>query len=439
MKRCFLLLFLLHPPVFAQEGSRPRALSLREAHGIVLQAHPRITAVELGALAARQVVLQNRAAWLPGVMVNAGGVYTSENGLRAASNSLPVSGIHDRISGSVTLNQLITDFGRTSNLIASSRLRAEAEDKNALATRAQILLEVDAAFYGILQSQALLEVAEQAVKTRTLLRDNTISLEKNQLKSALDVSFAEVNVKDAELLLSRSRNDYQAAQAILARLLMHPEGTRYRLQAPTPPAALPKTMNSLVADAMRSRPELDRLRLERDAAHKFARAEGALSRPSLSLQGTGGVMPVRDRALDQNYGAVGLVLSWPLSSGGLNTARRREAELRAQAAEQNLRDEEARITRDVQVAWLNASNALERLAITESMRAQAAQAFDLAQARYGAGSSSVVELSQAQLNLTAAEITQATTRYEYLLRRSMLDFQTGRLVPLAEGSVPATK
>ena len=54
-------------------------------------------------------------------------------------------------------------------------------------------------------------------------------------------------------------------------------------------------------------------------------------------------------------------------------------------------------------------------------------AFDLAQARYQNGASSIVELNQAQLNKISAEITFANTKYEYLLRRSALNFQTGLL------------
>jgi len=52
---------------------------------------------------------------------------------------------------------------------------------------------------------------------------------------------------------------------------------------------------------------------------------------------------------------------------------------------------------------------------------------DLAKARYDNGISSVVEYNQAQLNLVSAEINYADTKYEYLLRRSALSFQTGLL------------
>ena len=99
--------------------------------------------------------------------------------------------------------------------------------------------------------------------------------------------------------------------------------------------------------------------------------------------------------------------------------------MRAQAAEKTLLDQENNIIREVRVAWLNANNALERLHISEQLLVQARLSFDLAQARYKGGLSSIVELSQAQLNVTAAEIEQASARYEYQIQRAVLDYQVG--------------
>lgn len=429
MKRLLFPILCL-PLLTAQAGAPVKTLSMQEARTLVLQRHPRISAADFTVRATEEIVNQNRAAYLPQVQGIMAGVITSDNsgGIKASTDALQLAGVYNRASGALNVTQLITDFGRTKNLTATSRLRAEAEAENAHTIRTQILLETDAACYAILQARALLGVAEQTVKTRGLLRDNTVSLQKNQLKSAIDVSFAEVNARDAELLRSRASNDLKSAYATLARLLLDPEGTEYRIAAPAQPVALPPKADGLIKMASNLRPELAKLRLERDAALKFVKAENALSRPRLTLQGTAGTMPWRDSSLDQNYAAAGVVLSWPLFTGGLNTARQNEAELRAQAAEQTLRDQEAAITRDVQLAWLNATNALERLNITGRLREQTAQAYSLAEARYQAGSSSVVELSQAQLTLTAAEINQTTTRYEYLLRRSILDFQTGILL-----------
>jgi outer membrane protein len=120
-------------------------------------------------------------------------------------------------------------------------------------------------------------------------------------------------------------------------------------------------------------------------------------------------------------------MTLPLYVGGLYSARIQEAELRARAAEESLRDLENNVIRDVRIAWLNAQNAFDRLRITAELLDNAKQSYDLAQARSQTGLSSIVEFNEAQLNLLSAQIAYANTQYEYLLQRSALNFQTGSL------------
>jgi outer membrane protein len=88
---------------------------------------------------------------------------------------------------------------------------------------------------------------------------------------------------------------------------------------------------------------------------------------------------------------------------------------------------ENRVARDVRIAWLDAQTAFQRLDLTNQLLAQASDALDLAQQRYNLGLSSIVELTQAQLNQTSAQIEQAAVRYEYQARNAALRFQIGSL------------
>ena len=125
--------------------------------------------------------------------------------------------------------------------------------------------------------------------------------------------------------------------------------------------------------------------------------------------------------------AAGVNLSLPLFNGFLFSGRQKEAELKAAIAEQSLRDEEINTIRNVRIAWLNANNAMERLRISEQLLSEARKTYSLAEARYKIGSSSFVELSQAQLNGISAEIGNARARYETQLQEQILRFQTGAI------------
>jgi outer membrane protein len=140
------------------------------------------------------------------------------------------------------------------------------------------------------------------------------------------------------------------------------------------------------------------------------------------------LVPFRqDNLISPRYAAGAFNLNIPIFNGHLYGALRSEAEARAAAQQQYVRDLQNRITRDVRTAWLNANSAFQRLAVTEQFLAEARQAYDLAQARYKLGLSSIIELSQAQLNQTQAEIAEASAKYDYQVQTSVLNYQMGVL------------
>jgi outer membrane protein len=403
-------------------------ITLTEAHETALRSHPQISVADLKALAARQVTRQFRSAFFPTLYGSVMSVGTANDNTRlAAIGGLNNPSIFDRNAEGLVLSQLITDFGRTANLTSSAKLRAQAEANNAQATREQILLAVDGAFFAAQQAQSVTRVAEQTVAARQLFLDQVSALATNKLRSELDVSFAKVNFDDGKLLLSKAQNDLQAAFAQLANLMGLRESKSYRLVEQPMPPEVSTNVSEFVQLALQSRPDLLSLRNSQEAALKFARAEKALHYPTLSAVGSAGVVPIGDSQLPNNYAAAGLSLTVPLYAGGLYSARQQEAELRARAADENLRDLENNVIRDVRIAWLSAQNAFDRLRITGELLDNAKQSFDLAQARYSNSISSIVEFNQAQLNLLSAQIAYADTQYEYLLRRSALSFQTGSL------------
>ena len=83
--------------------------------------------------------------------------------------------------------------------------------------------------------------------------------------------------------------------------------------------------------------------------------------------------------------------------------------------------------RDVRTAYLSAINAYERVALTDQLLQQAKLGVDLAQRRYELGLSSIIELSQAQLNFTSAQIVNASAKYNYQVLHSVLEYQIGAL------------
>ena len=401
-----------------------QALTLSDAEALAAKNHPQVSAALLNAAAADQVTLETHAAALPlliGSVTGAGALNNSR--LSAGSLNNPV--IYDRLASGLTFSQIITDFGRIRNLTASAALRAEAVASNVQATREDVLLQVDRAYFAALRSQAILTVASQTVDARKLVADQVFALAASKLKSGLDLSFANVNLSEARLLFVDAQNQLRASFADMALAMGLPSQQSFTLVDPASPPALPADSSALIQQALDTRPELKGLRAEHEAALRFAQAEHELKYPTISALASAGVVPAYQQPLHGRYAAAGVNVNIPILNGRLFTARATEADLRAQAADQNLRNTANQIMRDVQVGWFNASNAYQRHALTAELLTQATLALDLARTRYDLGLSSIVELSQAQLNQTSAQITDTSARYDYQLQRRVLDYQAG--------------
>jgi outer membrane protein len=417
-------------PVHAQATSPAapsvQSLTLADAEKIAIQNHPEIQAAQDVAEAASQRVRQVRSAYYPTANGSLTGV-EAENNSRVAAGALNNPIIYDRYSDGVEVNQLVTDFGRTHELVKSSDLKAKAEEEGIVTSRANVLLRVDRSYYAVLKAQAVLRVAQETVKDRQLVSDQITALAQSKLKSGLDVSFANVDLAQAQLLLVQAQNEVQASYAALADALGYSDERVFQLAEVENPTGPPGDETSAIQQAIRDRPELIGRRLVVSSAHSYVTAERDLWLPTISAGGVAGLTPVHQPELGPRYAAGGFNVNIPLFNGHLYGALRGEADAQARAQEQYLRAEQNGIVRDVQRAWLDANSGYQRLGLTDQLLEQASKAVELAQARYKLGISSIIELSQAQLNQTQAEIAQASARYDYQAELAVLAFQSGQI------------
>jgi len=181
----------------------------------------------------------------------------------------------------------------------------------------------------------------------------------------------------------------------------------------------------LIQQAMNLRPEIKSLQAEVTAAEKFSHAEHDLWWPTVNALGVVGGAPVRDNNITSWYGSVGVNINIPVFNGFLYNARAKSADLETQARQKRLQDLQDNVARDVRNSWLNTQNAFERLSVTQQLREQADLALQLAQARYKLGLSNIVELSQAQLQKTDADIQDTDAHYQYMVTQIELAYQMG--------------
>ena len=328
------------------------------------------------------------------------------------------------------MSQLITDFGRTNNLVAAGGVSRQGRGHECRwPTPYQIKLAVDQAFYNALQTFAQEKVAEQTVSARQLVSDQITTLFQNKLRSEVDVSFADANLAQGKLLLLDAQNNYQSALSQFSQVLGYSAQQQFELvdteSELKPP---PDAVSQLEDEAFSNRPEIAAQSYEYQADQHFQKAERDLLFPTVSALGVVGQTPDGSvlngiQQFPTWYGAVGVNVNVPIFNGFLYVSRSREAGLRAQAADQQLRDLKDRVANDVRTSWLNAITAYNRIKVTQQFLNETNLAVNLSETRYSLGLSSIVELSQAQLQQTEAQIQFAAAKYQYRIAQSVLRYQ----------------
>jgi outer membrane protein len=403
-------------------------LTLDQAESIALAHQPQLLAAQLRARASAQRIREARSGLLPTVNFNATGALVADTGTSTAAGNITTSAVSDRFAYGGNLTQLVTDFGRTNALVGSAKFQAAAQGDLATLTKAQVRLNVREAYYGVLGAEAVLRAAQAAQANRHLISRQLSALAQSELRSTLDVNFANVLESEAELAVVRAQSIVAQDRSKLATAMGQPKAVTDTLAEPTSTtASLPPAAEALQQQALTQRADLNAVQAQQQAAHEVALAEKRLSYPTLNVLGAAGQVPFHDHTLHDSYAAAGFNLNIPVFNGNLFAARRAEAELESTARQRDVEQVQLQVNEQVRDAWYRADEAYRSLDVTARLVTQSKEALRLAQDRYEAGLGSIVELNEAQLNETSAEITAADASYSYLSRRAELDFAAGLL------------
>ncbi len=411
-------------PAAASTSMAPRShrieLSLAEAEERALKNQPRLLAEQYRAQAANRRIGESRASYFPQTYGNLTAVEANGDSAVAAG-ALTTSSISTRAAGGGSLLQMITDFGHTSNLVQSARLAAKASGRDEESIRQSVLMQVEDAYFSEEAAESVLKTAQAVLDFRRVTLRQLSALAQSQLRSTLDVQFAQVMVSEAELAVVRAESGVQKGHAQLAATMGEEADTNYILSDEPLPASPSADPAGYISEAIADRPDLKASKLRSDSAAHEARAERDLNYPTVNALATGGEVPIHDSTIHHEYGAVGVNINVPIFNGGLYSARSATAKLEAKAAVKDASLREVEIVRDVRMTWADARDAYLQIGVTQRLVDETTMAMRLAQARYDAGLGSIVELNQAELNQTSALITAASARFDYL--RAMTAFQ----------------
>jgi outer membrane protein len=381
-------------------------LNLQDALRIALTSQPAVAQARLNLEAVSAQLQQSRSAYAPTVDARAG----YQRGTSNTDSELADNDTENSYSGSIGLDWLIYDFGKTPAVVRQAYERQSAAVASLKAARNNAAFNVRTAFFTLAQNEALLTVAEEAVQQFREHLNQAIAFMEVGRRTQYDVTKAEVDLGNAQLELIAARNAVRTARVGLNRSLGLAEDPGYRL-GELISIQVSTNLDELMTLARQQHPELLALKAQERVA--FAAVDEAIANlyPSLSLQA--------------QYGATGsqfpLVWNWfgalqsgvQLFSGRTKTGKIDEAVARLRIARAQVADREQQIYQDLETALSQLSSAQQRLALTELILRQAQESLDLVAEQYRIGRASSVDVTDAQVAVTRAKADQVQARFQY--------------------------
>lgn len=281
-----------------------------------------------------------------------------------------------------------------------------------LAAEAQsAFLEVGAARSARRTWEATLEVVTESERVAQRLVDAGRATPDQVLRARADRN-------EVEQRRDESRQVEDAAARAFNRILRRPLDTPVEeLPDSLLRFVIPVSEQEAVATALSRREELGQAEAGVHAANAGVRLASASFLPSVALAFDYGFQgPDLSFGRDDDFAVASVVLSWSLSLGGSDGARRSAAKADAERLRLRRTELEDLVRLDVRQAYDAALVALEAIGTAAARLAAARRSFELVRRRYEEGLASQVEFLDARTAYTSAELNRVATAYRYAIR-----------------------
>lgn len=330
-------------------------------------------------------------------------------------------GTLDNYDFKLTISQPIFTGFRLSNRVKAATALATSRSLELEKNRSELIFKVETAYGNVLKSQKFLQIASSArEQVASHLRDVENYVAQGLAKKD-ELLKVQVKLSEAELAVVQAENAVQLARVALENLLGQKlsasvsfDEMKANIIQPTDPA-------TSIQSALTERSELKSLhyaRLASDAARRMARG-GLL--PSLAAFGSLGYGKPGLNFINKewmDYWLVGLGAEWNLWNWGKTRSQIQQAQLKANAIDETVRQAQNAITLDVTQACLLLEEARQRLQLTATMEAQAQESFRVTENSYRQGQATHTEFFDAQSELTRAKLQKAQAEIDAALAQA---------------------
>ncbi len=425
----FMLIWLVGLPVQIAIAASDE-LSLDRAVQLALRHNPNIDIALQQCRQGEGLLQQARSGYLPQVSLGA------EYGRQFIDELTPEE--EDNVGhGSISLSQLIYDFGQTTGAIDAGRFSLLATNMNLQQSFLDVILLTKESFYTVLERRHLVEVARETVSNYEKHLHRAERYYEAGVRTQVDVTNAQVNLSNARLGLVQAQSNLKSALVALNKALggrpvqgtyeVTIEQQPLHLLAQTRPA-LATSLDTLLAAAVENRPDMQQVQFLADAAQSQIRQAKGGYFPSLKAHGRYDDYETELSSLRDQW-SLGVGLTWEIFSGFRTRGEVVEAQSRFRELQAAMHDLELSVIQEVTEGFLRAEENSQSVTMADESLTLALENLKLAEGRYQAGLNDMIEFNDAQLNLSAARTSLVSAYYGYLVSLARIENAIG----LAEG------
>src|SRR5947209_3989931 len=298
-----------------------------------------------------------------------------------------------------------------------------------------IVLAVEQAYFLYLGTKGLLDAQQTTLKEAETNLDAAQQRHRVGLATIADVLQARTALSQARLALEATQGELQTTRGALALSMGLPANVPYDIEVvpdTTTPFGVVEGVDSLIARAMRERPDLAAQRAQVEQARARVSVARSQALPTLSVGGTGSqtyffqhpgtVTP----PAGNSYNAT-LTLSIPLFSGWSQIYNVKAATAAAEAAARRAQGFEQQVVYQVFNAYYGLRTATQQVRTSRDLLASATESEQVALGRYKAGAGSLLDLLTAQAALASARAQAIQARLSWNTALAQLAHDVGIL------------
>jgi len=386
---------------------------------IAVRNHPLVRQSEAETMAAAARKGQAESSWYPSVTLSTG--YSRVRSFSIQSET-SVTTPNEFLRGD--LSMILTDFGRTRASVNRSDALLSSTREAGTTVREDVAYAAKVGYFNVLRAVRNLDVKRDTLRQRESLLKQAQAYFEAGIRAKIDVARAEANLYDARAQVSQAGTEVRVARITLLSRMGVDGPPDFLLSDTLAAETIPGTLADWIAEADRNRSELRSLRERERAAAMGVRFARAGHLPTLA--GTAGYGYAADETpLDPGYD-VGVTLSVPLFSGFLVREQVKEAEASLSSVRHQLTDARRLVLLQVEQAAYGMSEASERIEARKKEREASDENLRLATARYEVGAGDIIEMIDAQVQMTQADTATIDAQFDYSIAVATLKRAVGR-------------